>query len=463
MVQRKHGCAALALLALLGACSVGPDYERPAVTNPDAWSADIAAHETESAPWPSQEWWRAFHQPDLDRYMELARTANPDVAAAVARVRQANAQAQIAGASLLPALSAGLAQEGSRARPGTDPGAIQTAASLSATYELDFWGRYADRSAAALAAAQSSRFARETTALTVAADIAGTYFSLIALQDRIAVARDNIANAEGTLAAIRARAEAGTLSALDLAQQQSLVAVQRAALPPLVQLLRQATGALAILSGQLPESVTAAQGSLNRLTVPVVAPGLPSELLARRPDVADAEAQLIGANADIRAAIAAWYPDIALTADGGGVSPAISKVLRSSSANFYTLAASVTQPLFSGGAIEGGIELSKGRYDELSANYRKAVLSAFADVETALTGVKNAADLETEQQAAADTAQRAYDIAQSQFANGTIDVLVLLTTQQALFQAKDALIQARLTHAQAAVGLFRALGGGWRI
>jgi NodT family efflux transporter outer membrane factor (OMF) lipoprotein len=276
------------------------------------------------------------------------------------------------------------------------------------------------------------------------------------------VAEGNLAAAEAILAAFQARAEVGTASGLDVAQQESVVAEQRAALPPLLQQRRQAVDALAVLLGRLPEALPPPAGTLQAVALPAVGGGLPSGLLARRPDVQSAEAQLMAANADIKAAEASLFPSISLTAAGGGASTALANLFRPDGA-FYSLAATASQPIFEGGALEGGIELTQGRYDELMNAYRKAVISAFADVEDALAAVEMGAREEEAEANAVATARTAYEIAQFQLFSGTIDILTVLNTQRTLFQSEDLLIQARLAHAQAVVGLFRALGGGWRM
>ena len=458
MVTRRF-LAAVVILAVSG-CDVGPDYARPQTPSPAIWQ-----EQTGAADWPSVTWWRGFRSPGLDRFMERAQQANFDIAAALARVRQADAAARIAGAALMPSIQAGGGRSGFLQPSGGNPDAARARihsfeAALSASYELDFWGRVADAAAAARAVAEASRFDRETTALAVQAGVASTYLTILALRDRIKVAEGNLAIAGDTLDAIRARALAGTAAGLDIAQQESVVAEQRAAMPPLRQQLRQAGNALAILLGQLPEEIADPTATLEALTIPAAGAGLPSGLLARRPDVQFAEAQLVAANAQVKSAEAALFPQINLTAQGGVESGALSKLLNPGSA-IYSLVASLAQPVFEGGRLEGGIELSQARYAELLQGYRKAVVSAFADVENALVAVDMGTRQEAEQRIAVDTAQRANDIARGQLFGGTIDVVALLNTQRTLFQAEDLRVQARLAHAQAVVALFKALGGGW--
>jgi NodT family efflux transporter outer membrane factor (OMF) lipoprotein len=184
-------------------------------------------------------------------------------------------------------------------------------------------------------------------------------------------------------------------------------------------------------------------------------------LLARRPDVAEAEANLISANANIKVARASFFPSISLTASGGYASSSLSQLIRSSS-SVYSFAAGLVQPIFDGGVLKGQYALAKARYDELAANYRKAVLTAFGNVEDALIGVQQTAEQVRRQQVAFTTAQRAHKIAQAQLRSGTINILTVLNTETALFTAQDALIQARFSNMQAMVNLYSALGGGWQ-
>jgi NodT family efflux transporter outer membrane factor (OMF) lipoprotein len=452
---------ACVVVLMLAGCSIGGDYRRPETPSPAGWQGQAAAA------WPSLDWWRGFKSPRLDELMEQAEATNYDIAAAVARVRQADAQVKIAGAPLLPSVSAQSGDQRTRSvntipKTGITPVGQKTYdAILTASYEIDFWGKNADALQAAQASAQASRFNQQTTALAVQSGVANTYFAVLSLSDRLAVARNNLAAAEKILDAFRARAAVGTAADLDIAQQESVVAEQRATLAPLTQQLRQNVNALAILVGRLPEDVQTPSGTLDNLSLPLVGPGLPSDLLTRRPDVQMAEAQLVAANASLKQAKAQVFPSISLTAQGGAESRALNAILDPAS-TLYLLAVSATQPIFEGGVLEGGIELQQARYDELLQDYRKAVISAFSDVETALAAVELTGEQTAAQQAAVDTAQRAYDIAQAQLFSGTIDILTVLNTQRTLFQAQDLLVQAKLAQAQAVVSLFMALGGGWQ-
>ena len=448
-------CAAVAGSALTG-CSVGPDYQRPDIDQPTTWSGNASQGD-----WPGLTWWRDFHAADLDRLMEAAREGNYDLAVAVARLKQADAQATIAGAPLLPQVGANASAERIREQPSYKSGTNIYSASLSASYELDFWGQLRDQAEAARLTAAASAFDRETAELTLQSAVAGSYFSLLSLNERIQLAENNLHAAETVLDAYRARFEVGTASALDLAQQENVVATQRAALPPLIEQQRQGRDALAVLLGRSPEGLAEPEGDLKSVRLPGVTAGLPSGLLQRRPDVQSAEAKLQSANQTVKAAVAAFYPSITLTAQGGGISTSLSDLFKPSGA-FYSVIGGISQPIFRGGALEGGKLLAEGQYEEQVATYRKAVISAFADVEDALAAVEQEGRREEADKVVVLTARRAYDIAQAQLYSGTIDILTVLNTQRTLFQAEDELAQARLAHAQAVVSLFKALGGGWQ-
>jgi NodT family efflux transporter outer membrane factor (OMF) lipoprotein len=235
---------------------------------------------------------------------------------------------------------------------------------------------------------------------------------------------------------------------------------QRASIPPLVQTLRQSEAVLALLLARPPERVAIRGGSMRGITIPRVTPGLPSELIAQRPDIRLAEAQLASANANVYNARAQLLPSITLTGEGGYQSAILKTLLRPESA-FYTLTAGLTQPIFEGGKLLGNLDLQKGLQDQLLQNYRKAVISGFTDVDKALIAVRETALAERLQREVVNSSQRAFDLSDQQLRAGTVNLITLLQVQQTLFQAQDALAQARLARLQAIVSLYQALGGGW--
>ncbi len=452
---------ALFACALAG-CNLGPYYHRPVTPEPVAWHTQLA-----QAPstWPSIDWWQGFRSPELSQLMDQAQTANDDLAAAIARVREADAQVRISTAPLLPTLGAngsGERQKDFVGIPGINsPPYTDFAAGLAASYQLDFFGKNLAARASALATDAASRYDRQTVELTVVASVANDYFTVLELDDQLQIAADNLASAEETLKGLETDESVGTTTSLDVAQQAAEVATLSAAIPPIEQQRRQTLDALAILLGKTPQTFDLPKGTLAAISQPRLVAGLPSGLLARRPDVAEAEAQLVAANADIREARAEFFPTIDLTASGGYESTSLHTLLEPGS-RIFDVSAGLTQPIFQGGAILGQYRYSKARYAELLADYHKAVISAFGNVEDSLIAVHETSDQLERQQKAVDTADRAYKLSQTQFHAGTINILTVLSTETALFTAQSTLAQVKLAHLQALVGLFNALGGGWQ-
>jgi outer membrane protein, multidrug efflux system len=451
------GCA----LVALGACSVGPAYKRPDIPLPAQWR-DGTNNET-SAVWPSADWWRGFGSEKLNELIAEAQHSNDDLAVAIARVQEADAQARIAGAALLPSVDFGADASRQHAQVnGVGPSTFNTfSPELSASYELDFWGKNRATRAAARATAIASQYDKETVALTVISSVATTYFQALEFRDRLEVANQNLANGQKILHGFQLEQTAGTATGLDVAQQETAVALLEAAIPPLQQQLRQTVNALAVLLGKTPETLDIDAGTLNSLTHPTVIEGLPSQLLARRPDVAEAEQQLISANADITVARAALFPSIELTALGGYESSALSSLINPAS-RIWSLSAGLTQPIFHGGALRGQVVFSNAHYAELLGAYHKTVISAFSNVEDALVAARQTKEQQVRQQKAVDTARRAFQFAQTQMSAGTVNILTVLNTENTLFSAQDELVQVQYLHLQSLVDLFTALGGGWQ-
>jgi multidrug efflux system outer membrane protein len=473
----KVSYALLALALSLTACDIFDPYEQPATPTPEAWSEQTMPQAQPA--WPEVDWWKNFNAPELTALIEEAQKNNNDLGAAVARVHQADAQVSISGAPLLPSLdlSAGATRDiaphkssnaSSNASTTLPNGSFTTNrtgsnynAGLNASYELDFWGKNRSGLQSAEALRDASAFDRETVNLTVTSSVANVYFDMLATRERLAVAKDNLTAAQQLLDALNRRFAQGVVSRLDVAQQESVVAQQTATVPPLELQLSQDRDALAILLGRLPESVDAPQVKLAAVAVPVVPVGLPSELLQRRPDVQFAESNLISAHANINAARAAFFPDITLTAASGYQSNALDSLFKPGGL-LLSFGGDLVQPIFEGGLLTGQLELSKGREEELAQDYHKAIISAFSDVEDSLAGVRRSAEEEQAQAAAERTAREAFTLTQQQFSGGTIDITTVLNTQRTLFAASDAYLQAKLSHLQAMVGLYRALGGGWK-
>jgi NodT family efflux transporter outer membrane factor (OMF) lipoprotein len=385
------------------------------------------------------------------------------MAIAAERVLQAEAQVRIAGASLFPALSfgAGTARRETRPEGGSWSGADSASATLSASYEVDLWGQIAAGKRSAESSLLGTRYDRETVQLTLVAGVANGYFQLLSLRGRLAIARRNLEIAEGVLKVVDARVRNGASSKLDLSRQLSGVLSLRAALPALALQERQTLYALAILAGRQPQGFDAADAAVIDLAVPRVAPGLPSDLLVRRPDLASAEAQLASANANVAAARAALLPSISLSGSAGLASNVLVNFLNSPTAA-WSLGASLFQPIFDGGRLRGQVDVAESRERELVEGYRRTVLAALADVENALAAVGRTAEQEALQAQVVEQSRIALRLAEVRYREGADDLLTLLDAQRTLFQAEDQLAQIRLSRLQASVALYKALGGGWQ-
>jgi multidrug efflux system outer membrane protein len=426
-----------------------------------------AAHGTAEAAVPKLDWWRGFHSRELVGLIENAQAHNFDIAIAVAQIQQADAQVQIAGAPLFPTIDFNASASVTKPSTATGSGGGGSggvnklyATSLSASYVLDFWGKNQSTLVAVEENAVASRYNREVVTLTTISTVATTYFNILFAQDNLRILRQNVNDSSRILDLIMQQFSAGTVSQINVAQQQSLVATLRASIPPLEETLQQNLAALAVLVGQSPERFVARGGSMMQVSIPRVTPGLPSELLEQRPDLRQAEAQLAAANYNVQAARAAFFPSIALTAQTGYQSAAL-KTLFGPGAWFYTAAASLTQPVFDGFLLEGQLELQLGLRQQFLQTYRKAVLSAFSDVERALIALQQTSLQEKYDREAVLASEIAFHLSEQQLREGTVNLVTLLQVEQTLFQNQSTLVQVQLARLLAGVSLFQALGGGW--
>jgi NodT family efflux transporter outer membrane factor (OMF) lipoprotein len=463
--RAARSLVAFGLVASSAGCILTQDIPDPALDVPQGYKAARLGRPGDAL--PTLDWWRAFRSAELTQLMEEAQTVNLDIAAAVARFRQADALARQAGAPLLPSLSAGGSEAYSRTSGSSASGlsiggreVVNYNASLSASYQLDFWGQNRDAAQAAEETSVANRFDREVTALTTLTTVATAYFTVLGTQDRLRTAQRNIASAERVLNAINDRFKAGTGTDLDVAQQESVLANQRALVPPLRQTLDQNINALAVLVSRPPESVRISGGTLNAVAIPRVTPGLPSELLTQRPDIRRQEAQLASATANVGSARAQFYPSIQLTGQGGYQSSALVSLFQPHAA-FFSLVGSATQPIFDGGKILGNFEYTQAKQDELLQTYRKTVVQAFTDVDNALVAIRETTRKLQLQRDVLSASRRAFALAEQQLRAGTADIVTVLNTQLTLFQAEDAYSQAQLARLLAMVSLYQALGGGW--
>lgn len=482
-VRRLAIIALLCVAPGLAACFVDTEKPELAVDIPEHYR--YAARANPDASRPALDWWRAFRSSELTTLIEEAQTSNLDIAIAVGRILQADAQARVAGVPLLPNVtgtangtrSLAAASGGSTGTTTSSSGSGSTSSSavsrtagrqatnlyrtfISASYEIDFWGKNQAALLAAEETAVASRFNRDVVALTTMASVANAYFQLLGAQDRLRYARENLRAASRILGLIQQRLAVGTASSLDIAQQEALVAQIRANIPVYEITVQQNAAVLAVLVGRAPEHFAVKGGSLDRIAVPRVTPGLPSELINQRPDIRQAEAELVSTNHSVESARAAFFPSIQLTGQTGVQSLAL-QTLFGPGAWFYTMTTALTQPIFDGGNLLGQLEVNQANQLIALQTYRKAVINGFSDVEQGLIALEQQTRRERLQAAAVRSSRTAFRLSETRLREGTLDLVTLLNTQQTLFNAQDLLTQARQARLLAAVALFQALGGGW--
>ena len=462
----KPQLSLLTLCVLLGAC--GSPAQRPdsGIAPPAAWQSP----HSESATRSNVQWWSQFGSPQLDRLVEQARVGSFDLSAAMARVRQAQAETVVAGGSQLPEVKAGLNANRQKLLRGNGYSQLDADSSnkavdyfdanLSASYEIDFWGGQRASRDSAQFALQASEFDQATVELTLLSGVANGYAQTLSLQEQQRIAELNLANAQSVLKLVQTRFDSGSATALELAQQKSLVAAQQRQLPLVQQQTQEAQISLAALLGRPVQQLSLGQERFDQLTWPTIAAGLPSELISRRPDIARAEAQLAAAQADVTIARAAMLPTVTLSAELGSGADRAADILRSP---FYNLTAGLLAPVFNNGRLGAERDKATARQEELLEAYRGAIINGFADVEKALNSIRGLDEQRQWQGEELNQAQTAFNIAQSRYQAGAEDLLTVLETQRTLYAAQDLNVQLRLARMQASIALYKALGGGWQV
>ncbi|MCK9701622.1 efflux transporter outer membrane subunit [Pseudomonas syringae pv. syringae] len=460
----KPSLCVLTACLLLSACQTPAPPPDSGIQPPASWAfaANAAAQRSDV------RWWQQFGSPQLNRLIEQASLDSHEVAAAMARVRQAQASAIIGGAPLLPELAFDLRGERNRflrnsdrkANPSDDNNTNNFTSDLTASYEVDFWGGIAAGRDSALQGLRASQFDQATVELTLLANVADRYAQTLAAREQGRIAELNLANAQDVLRLVQTRYESGSATALELAQQKNLVAAQQRELPRVQQLANEQLITLAALLGQPVQNLHLADQPFDTLNWPDIGPGLPSELLTRRPDLAKAEADLAAAQANVTVARAAMLPKLTLSARLGTENTRAEDWLR---APFSSLAAGLIGPIFNNGRLAAERDKATARQEELLETYRGAIINSFADVEKALNSIRGLDQQRYWHEEELKQAQTAFRIAQSRYQEGAEDLLTVLETQRTLYQAQDVSVQLRLARVQASIALYKALGGGWQV
>lgn len=455
--MRKFAAASLVALLLSG-CMIGPDYMRPSVDAPPAWRlTDQAAKDLANS-----AWWDQFGDPVLNDLIATALRENKDLMIASARIDEYAGRYGIARAQLFPQLSAGV--DGYKQKNVPSGSTVKETynsyeALLSASWEIDLWGKIRRQSEAARAQIVASEEGRQGVILSLVASVAGGYTTLRDLDRQLQIATDTANTRAASYQLFKDRYEGGVISLLELSQNKSQYEEALASIPPLEKAIAQQENALSILLGRNPEPIARGR-SIDQLSVPAVPQGLPSSLLERRPDLRQAEQTLIAANAQIGAAKAAYYPSISLTGMFGGVSTSLSNLF-TGSAQVWQYGGAVNLPIFTGGLLAGQVQVAEAQQQQALFSYQKAIQNAFREVNDSLIDQdRTRAQLETQRQQVASLQQYA-DTARLRYDNGYTSYLEVLDAERSLFQAQLQFTQTQQARLQAMINLYKAMGGGW--
>jgi len=457
--------ASILTFSLVGGCAVGPNYHRPDVQTPSAYRdlSDNPQAQAQAASFADLPWWQVFQDPQLQDLIRTALKQNYDLQIATERIKAARAQVAITRSSLFPQVSGeGNFVGGKSQFFPLKANLLELAADVS--FQLDFFGQLRRATEAARAQLLATENGQRTVTLTLVSDVASAYFSLLQLDLELQITKDTVETQEGSVRLTSLRLDHGVATKLDVLQAQQVLDTANAQLPDLERQIGQEEDAINILLGNYPGPVKRGLKLPEQFIPPEVPPGLPSSLLARRPDIRQAEQLLVAANAQIGVAKAAFFPQISLTGSGGGAfgrSSSFSSLMGSQTA-IWSYGASVSQPIFTGGALTGGLHLAESQHEQALTAYKQAIQRAFGDVSDALIGYQELREVRVQQQQVVADLAESVRLSVMRYRGGTTTYLEVLDGQRSLFTAELTLAQARGNEYQSLVQLYRALGGGWQ-
>jgi outer membrane protein, multidrug efflux system len=467
-IRRPHSRVLVPLLAalVLAGCASVPAIDPSALPITPAAFKETDVHWATVAPAEAQprgDWWKAFSDPVLDDLIERASRNNNSIQVAAARLTQARALVGLADANRLPqiGLSGGVVRQGGAVAQATDTAGTLTTAGVDLSYEVDLFGRLAQTSKAAKLDAQAREALLQSTRLLVQADVARSYLALRALDDERALVRSTVVAYRDTLRLTERRFQAGDVAELDVARVRTEVAATESDAFELDRQRAELEHALAVLVGEVASNFKVAEVAWTT-TLPLIPAGVPSTVLARRPDVSAAQRSMVAAQTRVGVAKAAWFPSLQLTASGGYASPELGDLLKWP-AHAWGVGALLATPLFDGGRRKAGIQNANAELDAAIANYREQILVAFQNVEDQLSSLRLLADQADAQSRAVASATRATVLSDSRYRNGYVSQLELLDAQRSELRNRRQALQVRSAQYQATVGLIRALGGAWTI
>jgi len=453
------------VLALMTGCTVGPNYKRPKTDIPEGYrgaAPDLAKPDTASL--GDEKWWEVFQDEQLQPMIRTALAQNYDVRIAAERILEARAQLGITRSRQFPSVSAGAAASEQRiARQAGLPAFTADSEHItgSASWELDFWGKFRRGTEAARANLVASEWARQEVISTLVSNLASAYFQLRELDMELEISQRTLTSRQDSLRLTRLLAEGGATSMLDVRQAEQLVFTAAEQVPDLERRIQQQENFISTLMGKNPGPVDRGRKLTDQPHAPEVPAGLPSALLERRPDIRQAEQQLVAFNAQIGVAKAAYFPQITLTGSGGTESTALTHLF-SGPSGFFTLTGALSQPIFAGGRIKSGVKLAEAQQREAALSYQQTIQQAFRDVSDSLIAYRKDQEFRRQQELLTASAQDAAHLSDLRYKGGATSYLEVLTNETNYFTAELNLAQAHLRELDALVQLYRALGGGWQ-
>jgi multidrug efflux system outer membrane protein len=463
--QRTALARLVVIVVLAGGCTVGPNYKRPVVAVPQDYRGlpDDQAGHPDPVSFADQKWWEVFQDETLQELIRSALQQNYDVRIAAVRILEVRAQLGITRADQVPTAAAGAAAVNerlpqSRISPATNTTAYQV--NVSAEWELDFWGKFRRATESARANLLANEWARQEVISTVVSDVASAYFQLRELDLELEISSQTLASRRDSLRLTQLLADRGATSLLDVRQAEQLVFGAAASIPDLEERIEQQENFISALLGNNPQAVPRGRRLTDQPRAPEVPAGLPSALLERRPDIRQAEEQVVAANASIGVAKADYFPQIALTGTGGSQSSALTNLF-GGPAGLWTLAASAAQPIFQGGRLRHRVELAETQQQEAALFYQRAIQQAFREVSDALIAYRRSQEFRIQQEQLTRSAEDATRLSNMRYSGGATSYLEVLDSETRKFAAQLNLAQAQLNELQSMVRIYRALGGGW--
>ncbi len=466
-MSRQQALLLCALGFVAAGCTTGPDYKRPELSLPPAYrGVDAAPPAAGAETFGAIQWWSVFPDPELQALIRTALAQNYDLRVAVQRILQAQSLVTVAGSLPYPTVSGGIsapyaAYSGSELPPGVADHSFQPQAVLGVAWELDFWGKFRRNSESAWADLLAAEEARYAVMATLVSDVGQAYLTLRALDITLEISRRTVGSRAQSVDLVQARLDGGVAGVLDLRQAETLYYGATKTIPDIQRQIEETENTINILLGQNPGPIRRGRPLDQQIAAPTLPPGLPLDLLTRRPDIRQAEQQLVSANAQIGVAKAALYPQVTISGFGGGGNATVNGA---SFGPFWILNVlpEISVPIFNMGRLQANVDYNEAQAQAAALRYQQTLRQALREVSDALIGIRKRQEFRQQQELLVKTLADASQVANMRYEGGVSSFLEVLDTERQLFDAELQLVQARRDESQSVIQLYKALGGGWQ-